>query len=361
MFLMIFLFFLVDSSRGFISLPSKHNGFNIFDSSQIDRYRSKLYMAQHQPLDGESVVQSLHHFRKVYDHVDIPLTFVVPNNSSWPDNLHGFRLGTVLRRIKYKGVLPEYHEQLEDLGFIINTLDHKFELFLRSLKRYKELNADSMKVPPDYQIPRSSLWPEDTWGLRLGSKVISTRAGRIHKSAECIAKLNELHFIWDPASNAASLFLTTLKHFKEENGHVNVPKNYMIPYGNTIYPKEAWGMKIGLKITNFIYRGDYSAYKDKLVEIGLGTMKMRIDTRHWEFIYQGMKMYKSIYGHLRVRVHDNWLIIFCAIISYCSICITIPPLFSSYPLLHHHLRYLFLCVYPRKTSMKAYLGYNAIF
>ena len=75
-------------------------------------------------------------------------------------------------------------------------------------------------------------------------------------------------------------------------------------------------MKIGLKITNFIYRGDYPAYKDKLVEIGLGTMKMRIDTRHWEFIYQGMKMYKSIYGHLRVRYHHMWTIIFTCCLHY---------------------------------------------
>ena len=319
MFFMMFLFFFIGSSKGFLSSPAIHSSFDVFENNQLDRYRLRLYMAQHQPLDGESVVQSLHHYRKIHAHVDIPLTFVVPNDSTWPDNLHGFRLGTVLRRIKYKGVLPEYHEQLENVGFVINTLDHKFDLFLRSLKRYKELNNDSMKVPPDYKIPRSSLWPEDTWGLRLGSKVISTRAGRIHKSAECIAKLNELHFIWDPASNAASLFLTTLKHFKEENGHVNVPKNYMIPHGNTIYPKEAWGMKIGLKITNFIYRGDYPAYKDKLVEIGLGTMKMRIDTRHWEFIYQGMKMYKSIYGHLRVRGHYSLTAIFFSLCFAASL------------------------------------------
>ena len=97
-------------------------------------------MAQRQALAGESVVQSVNHYRKIHAHVDIPLSFVVPNDSTWPADLHGFRLGNVLRRVKYKGALPEYHQELENIGFIMSASDHKFDLFLRSLKRYKELN-----------------------------------------------------------------------------------------------------------------------------------------------------------------------------------------------------------------------------
>lgn len=59
-------------------------------------------------------------------------------------------------------------------------------------------------------------------------------------------------------------------------------------------------MKIGLKTSNFIYRGDYPTYKDKIEEIGLSSVKMGFDTRHWDYIYTALKTYRTIYGHLRV-------------------------------------------------------------
>ena len=82
---------------------------------------------------------------------------------------------------------------------------------------------------------------------------------------------------------------------------MNIPKNYIIPDESIIYPKEAWGMKIGLKTHNFIYRGDYPAYKDQIEEIGLSSVKMGFDTRHWDYIYTALKTYRDIYGSKGVR------------------------------------------------------------
>jgi hypothetical protein len=161
-------------------------------------------------------------------------------------------------------------------------------------------SAITIKVPRDFIVPRSSPWPEECWGCKLGTKVCSTRAKKIHASTECVARLDEINFVWDPAQRAAELFLTTLKSFKEVNGHLNIPKSYVIPHGSVIYPKESWGMKIGLKTSNFIYRGDYPTYKDKIEEIGLSSVKMGFDTRHWDYIYTALKTYRTIYGHLRV-------------------------------------------------------------
>ena len=157
------------------------------------------------------------------------------------------------------------------------------------------------QVPRDFVVPKNSLWPEDCWGLKLGSKVSTTRYSTVHSSTECVERLNQIGFIWDPSQKSADLFLVTLRLFKETNGHLNIPKNYVIPDESTIYPKEAWGMKIGLKTNNFVYRGDYPAYKDRIEEIGLSSVKMGFDTRHWDYIYTALKTYRDIYGSKRVR------------------------------------------------------------
>ena len=161
--------------------------------------------------------------------------------------------------------------------------------------------ANSFQVPNDFVVPTSNLWPEDCWGCKLGRKVGSTRSRKIHTSPECVSRINELSFVWDPSQRAVDLLLTTLKSFKLANGHLNIPKNYIIPHESVIYPKEAWGMKIGLKTHNFIYRGDYTLYKEQLEEIGLSSVKLGFDTRHWDYIYTALKTYDTIYGHSRVR------------------------------------------------------------
>lgn len=158
-----------------------------------------------------------------------------------------------------------------------------------------------LQVPIDFVVPKNNLWPEDCWGCKLGRKVGSTRIRKIHASPECTRRMNELDFVWDPTTRAANLFLTTLRLFKETHGHLNIPKNYVIPRNSPIYPKEAWNMKIGLKTHNYIYRGDYSLYKDQLQEIGLSSVKLGFDTRHWDYIYTALKTFDTVYGHSRVR------------------------------------------------------------
>ena len=142
----ILLIFFLGSTTGFLRINLRHGSISNFDGTQIESYQTRLYMGQHQPLDGESVVQSLHHYRKLHSHVDVPTGFVVPTDDAWPQNLHGFRLGTVLRRIKYKGALPEYHQQIEKIGFIVSTVDHKFEVFMKALVIYQELNQGCTQV-----------------------------------------------------------------------------------------------------------------------------------------------------------------------------------------------------------------------
>lgn len=122
---------------------------DIWSGLRLARYegqRSPLVMGRHQALDGESVIQSLIHYRKLNSNLRIPSKFIVPSDAKWPTDLHGFRLGTVLKRIKYRGVLPEYHEKIKEIGFVMNPLDQKFEVFITALVRYKDLNNNCTMV-----------------------------------------------------------------------------------------------------------------------------------------------------------------------------------------------------------------------
>jgi hypothetical protein len=135
--------------------------------------------------------------------------------------------------------------------------------------------------------------------------------GNIHFTPECITRLNEIDFTWDPLRTKQTLFLESLKSYKKINGHLNIPIDYIIPHESPLYPEKSWGMKIGCKTHNFLYRGDYLSYHEQFGKLGLSTFKLVSDTRHWEFIYTGLKAYRVINGHLHVRVnHTDHFIFF---------------------------------------------------
>lgn len=56
--------------------------------------------------------------------------------------------------------------------------------------------------------------------------------------------------------------------FKSEYGHVNVPLSFVVPFDSvdeksegfqnrSVWPKELWGLKLGYRVNNIRYRGDF--------------------------------------------------------------------------------------------------------
>ena len=164
----ILYFLFIRATVSFLPRALRNDFSTTFHTIQRENYRQTLNMVQHQPLDGDSVLESLHQYRKMYSNLNVPFSFVVPNDTNWPAHLHGFRLGTVLRRIKYNAALPEYHPQLEKIGFQISTVDYKFEIFIKALKTYKELNNGCTQVSTnDFQFSQQYCDATDQFCLSM--------------------------------------------------------------------------------------------------------------------------------------------------------------------------------------------------
>ena len=61
-------------------------------------------------------------YREKHGHVDVPCRFKVPQSEDWPENLWDLKLGYRVHNIRYRGDFvkehPEYHQLLDELGFI---------------------------------------------------------------------------------------------------------------------------------------------------------------------------------------------------------------------------------------------------
>ena len=135
-------------------------------------------------------------------------------------------------------------------------------------------------------------------------KVIAARSGHIYHSEKKVAALNAIGFDWNPGERAEKLMLTAMNTYRDVHGDFGISRDYVVPTAEP-FPRELWGMKLGLKVNNIRYRGDRPRVKENLEQLGFSLGKVGFDTRHWEYVYNALVIFKDLEGH--VDVPRLWL------------------------------------------------------
>ena len=138
--------------------------------------------------------------------LNVPNDFVVPrptpeffgaDNWPWPEHLWGLPLGQRLKEIRVNGIYlkgkdgPERRRQLDALGFIWNTREHRFRVFFAALQHYAQLNKcgaysceenpKALHVPSSFVVPfDDDSWPNRLWGFDLGKKFAAVRSQKLY-------------------------------------------------------------------------------------------------------------------------------------------------------------------------------------
>ena len=119
------------------------------------------------------------------------------------------------------------------------------KVLLRSLETFREMYGH-LRVKGTFVVPSEAPWPEDAWGLPLGSHVKDLRRQKCkNKVVRLREKLDEIGFIWTGASaaeeNRREAFMVVfhaLETYRSIYGHLQVPASYEVPtpsHENTSY------------------------------------------------------------------------------------------------------------------------------
>lgn len=118
-------------------------------------------------------------YKELCDNVLVPYSFIVPFDSpDFPEDVWEMKLGRVVDSIR-QGSYSDKKEELLALGFVY-VLRKKFdyENVKVAVFKYRELYHGSVKIPSSYKIPHNDPWyPEETWGMCLGSYVRRIKKG----------------------------------------------------------------------------------------------------------------------------------------------------------------------------------------
>jgi superfamily II DNA or RNA helicase len=151
---------------------------------------------------------------------------LVPKN--FIDNAD-FKLGSWVQnqRTNKAKLSPEKVKRLNDLGFVWDSLEEKWEIGFHALARYKEENGDCL-------VPLRFI---DDNNFRLGNWVSTQRRKKDTLSPEKVKRLNELGVVWDTLGQQWETGFGALQRYKQANGDCLVPSSFV---GETNFKLGNW-------------------------------------------------------------------------------------------------------------------------
>lgn len=207
----------------------------LFSSTVIHKKSSLCDYHQNETPSFDIICNALSEYKNIYNSTTIPFNFNTSSSSPilLGSILHSIRLGSIQLSSSQKN-------QIKSLGYSINKSEYSFELFLQAWKHFVILKGTQIPVVPrTFVIPSTSEWPEEVWNMNLGQKVQCIRTGQIYNTDIHVQRLNEVNFIRSPSNRSADQLERSLKAYLNVNGHLEIPKGFIVPYGDPIYDQGA--------------------------------------------------------------------------------------------------------------------------
>jgi hypothetical protein len=202
----------------------------------------------------------------------VPQSFVVPaNDVVWPTNTWGMKLGSFVSRIRHGDSYVDKRADLESIGFDYSSQSshHGYDKVKKALLTYQVL-FDDMSVSASFVVPADDVtWPEETWGMPLGSLVNNIRCGVSYVDEQ--VDLESMGFDYSSQlhhGNRYKLIKVALVRYKDLFGDMLVPRSFVVPVGNVTWPEETWGIKLGVAVKGIRVHGNYVDKRADLESIG---------------------------------------------------------------------------------------------
>lgn len=272
-----------------------------------DDVESTIAVEEHQIVAYSTIRKAIINFKEMNGHTAIPHQFVVPDMSTdWSSDCWRLELGKIADDIR-NGGYEDSHEDLYNLGFdffppapieIIEEIPK--DIMITALSKYKEIYHNT-QVLTNFVVPAGDkLWPEDTWGYKLGSFINKMRS----ESDFCSVRLEliKLGLYLNPTgSPGLDIIKESLLRYRELNGDMFVPFRFVVPYEDDKWPESTWSLKLG-SLVRKIRAGDIlneKFEKDDLQSIGFEFESQR-KAFSYDLIRSALIQYKDVYGYMLI-------------------------------------------------------------
>ena len=166
-----------------------------------------------------------------------------------------------------------------------------FPAIQRALMIYRDLHGD-MHVPSGFIIPDNIYeWPQDIWGIKLGSVVKNIRSGLYYKNKR--EDLESIGFCYAPIQTKYDIAKAALLTYQTIYGDMLVPHRFATPRDSDEWPQETRGLNLGALVGNIRSGQSYADKRDELLCIGFDFNSRKA---RYELVKLALLKYKDIHG-----------------------------------------------------------------
>ena len=166
-----------------------------------------------------------------------------------------------------------------------------FPAIQRALMIYRDLHGD-MHVPSGFIIPDNIYeWPQDIWGIKLGSVVKNIRSGLYYKNKR--EDLESIGFCYAPIHTKYDIAKAALLTYQTIYGDMLVPHRFATPRDSDEWPQETRGLNLGALVGNIRSGQSYADKRDELLCIGFDFNSRKA---RYELVKLALLKYKDIHG-----------------------------------------------------------------
>jgi Helicase associated domain len=220
------------------------------------------------------VFHSWYHFLSI---PNIPMLIFVLILLVLVSQSHSYRHHCIERLVRFSSQQPSnllvihrtwglYNTRLFSDGLDLPKSDQKRRSFIINQQQYDIIQLfqvyksqyGNLKVPHKYIIPHDSIWPEYSWGMKLGKLVTYYRQRKSKNKLEAsfVRELDEIEFIWDVNIYLFHRHCEAVEAFISIYGNVTIPRKFVVPHSDE-WDKDIHGYALGHAVSDIRHGGTF--------------------------------------------------------------------------------------------------------
>lgn len=140
-----------------------------------------------------------------------------------------------------------------------NGVDLPYESTIQALREYYRLHGD-LVMPRRYSVPEDDEgYPREWLGVDLSSTVYDMKWWQkwVRQMPDRVEELNKMGFLWERLQPEWNLVFEALITYSSIKGDLVVPVSFVVPTGDSQWPKATWGISLGNCVYRIRHRADF--------------------------------------------------------------------------------------------------------
>jgi Helicase associated domain len=181
-------------------------------------------------------------------------------------------------------------------------IDLPYNSAIDALRAYHTVHGD-LVIPRRYIVPHDNdTFPKEWHGVDLSSTVYNMNwwQKNVKSKPSRVEELNKLGFVWERLQPEWNLVLEALISYATLHGDVLVPHKFVVPHGESRWPKATWKIPLGncvyrIRSRNDFLRNDVTAASRREQLDGLGFI-WDVHEHRFRIFYKILRHYAKLEG-----------------------------------------------------------------